>query len=87
MTDKEKSIHPRKIEIVHAAVTCFLERGYHQTGVRDIAKQAEVSLGNLYIHFKGKEALLDALRLKPERHHFANDEQVQVVRFMSMTGG
>jgi len=58
VTDKEKPIHPRKIEIVHAAVTCFLERGYHQTGVRDIAKQAEVSLGNLYNHFKGKEAVL-----------------------------
>ncbi len=58
MTDKEKPIHPRKIEIVHAAVTCFLERGYHQTGVRDIAKQAGVSLGNLYNHFKGKEAVL-----------------------------
>jgi AcrR family transcriptional regulator len=56
--DKEKPIHPRKIEIVHAAVTCFLERGYHQTGVRDIAKQAGVSLGNLYNHFKGKEAVL-----------------------------
>jgi AcrR family transcriptional regulator len=58
VTDKEKPIHPRKIEIVHAAVTCFLERGYHQTGVRDIAKQAGVSLGNLYNHFKGKEAVL-----------------------------
>ena len=32
-------------------------------------------------------ALCDALQLKPERHHFANDEQVQVIRFMSMTGG
>ncbi|UTW07654.1 GTP 3',8-cyclase MoaA [Pseudomonas benzenivorans] len=38
-------------------------------------------------HERLREALLDALRLKPERHHFANDEQVQVVRFMSMTGG
>ena len=34
-----------------------------------------------------RDALLDALRLKPERHHFETDEQVQVVRFMSMTGG
>ena len=34
-----------------------------------------------------RHALLDALRLKPERHHFETDEQVQVVRFMSMTGG
>ena len=34
-----------------------------------------------------RDALLNALRLKPERHHFETDEQVQVVRFMSMTGG
>jgi cyclic pyranopterin phosphate synthase len=33
------------------------------------------------------EALINALHLKPERHHFGPDEQVQVVRFMSMTGG
>jgi AcrR family transcriptional regulator len=58
LPETEKPIHPRKIEIVHAAVKCFLERGYHQTGVRDIAKQAGVSLGNLYNHFKGKEAVL-----------------------------
>lgn len=58
MSENEKLIHPRKMEIVHAAVTCFLERGYHQTGVRDIARQARVSLGNLYNHFTGKEAVL-----------------------------
>jgi cyclic pyranopterin phosphate synthase len=32
-------------------------------------------------------ALIEALRLKPERHYFDAREQVQVVRFMSMTGG
>lgn len=32
-------------------------------------------------------ALIEALRLKPERHYFETDQQVQVVRFMSMTGG
>lgn len=32
-------------------------------------------------------ALVGALQLKPERHHFETDEQVQVIRFMSMTGG
>lgn len=58
MTKNEKPIHPRKFEISRAAVTCFLERGYHQTGVRDIAKQAGISLGNLYNHFKGKAAVL-----------------------------
>ncbi|TBU88810.1 GTP 3',8-cyclase MoaA [Phytopseudomonas dryadis] len=34
-----------------------------------------------------RNALLKALQLKPERHHFDADEQVQVIRFMSMTGG
>ncbi len=58
MTENKEAIHPRKLEIVEAAVRCFLERGYHQTGVRDIARQAGVSLGNLYNHFKGKEAVL-----------------------------
>jgi len=31
--------------------------------------------------------LVEALRLKPERHRFEADAQVQVVRFMSVTGG
>ncbi|NOX73489.1 MAG: TetR/AcrR family transcriptional regulator, partial [Alphaproteobacteria bacterium] len=29
-----------------------------QTGIRDIAKHAGISLGNLYNHFKGKDALI-----------------------------
>jgi len=58
MSAETQPIHPRKLEIVEAAVTCFLEKGYHQTGVRDIVGQAGISLGNLYNHFKGKEAIL-----------------------------
>jgi len=34
-----------------------------------------------------RQAVVDALQLKPEKHEFRTDEQVQVVRFMSMTGG
>ncbi|WP_259753983.1 GTP 3',8-cyclase MoaA [Pseudomonas sp. GCEP-101] len=34
-----------------------------------------------------RQALIQALQLKPERHHFEADQQVQVLRFMSMTGG
>lgn len=34
-----------------------------------------------------RAALIEALRLKPERHYFDAREQVQVVRFMSVTGG
>jgi GTP 3',8-cyclase len=34
-----------------------------------------------------KAAIVDAMHLKPERHHFTTDGDVQVVRFMNMTGG
>ena len=34
-----------------------------------------------------KSAIVRAMPLKPERHHFTTDGDVQVVRFMNMTGG
>jgi len=32
-------------------------------------------------------AIIEAMGLKPEQHHFTNDGDVQIVRFMNMTGG
>ena len=55
---REKATSQRRAKILEAAVMCFLENGYHQTGVRDIAKRAGVSLGNLYNHFPGKHDVL-----------------------------
>lgn len=34
-----------------------------------------------------QEAILQAITIKPERHHFDSAEQEQIVRFMNMTGG
>ncbi len=34
-----------------------------------------------------KQAIIDAMAIKPERHHFDLDAAPQVVRFMNMTGG
>lgn len=36
---------------------------------------------------KVREAIVKAMDLKPERHHFTTDGDVQVLRFMNMTGG
>ncbi|MCF6233082.1 MAG: TetR/AcrR family transcriptional regulator [Rhodobacteraceae bacterium] len=44
--------------IVEAALAGFIKNGFHQTGIRDIANRAGVSLGNLYNHFSGKDALI-----------------------------
>lgn len=54
---KEATAARRRL-ILTAAATCFIERGFHQTSIRDIAQQAGISLGNLYNHFDGKEALI-----------------------------
>jgi cyclic pyranopterin phosphate synthase len=36
---------------------------------------------------KLQQTLIDAMAIKPERHHFELDETPQIVRFMNMTGG
>lgn len=34
-----------------------------------------------------RQVIINAMDLKPERHYFNNDEDPQILRFMSMTGG
>ncbi|MDX1599157.1 MAG: GTP 3',8-cyclase MoaA [Marinobacter sp.] len=36
---------------------------------------------------KLKETIINAMDLKPERHHFSTEGDVQILRFMNMTGG
>lgn len=38
-------------------------------------------------HDKVKEAIMQAMTYKPERHHFDLDDEPQIVRFMNATGG
>ncbi len=45
----------RKIEA--AALKVFIRQGYHGTAMRDIAREARVSMGNIYNYFKTKEEL------------------------------
>ncbi|MCV0424774.1 MAG: TetR/AcrR family transcriptional regulator [Roseibium sp.] len=51
----------RRKHIIETAAICFIEQGFHQTGIRDIAKRAGVSLGNIYNHFGGKTELIAAI--------------------------
>lgn len=44
-----------KVAILDAAEEIFAERGYRDTTVADIAKQAGMSPANLYRHFENKE--------------------------------
>lgn len=36
---------------------------------------------------KLKEAIIDAVKIKPEKHHFTHADEPQIIRLMNMTGG
>lgn len=48
----------RRLEILRAAGRQFRERGFVETGMRDIAEAAELSPANLYNYFHGKHEIL-----------------------------
>jgi len=48
----------KKREILDAASRVFRRQGLHATGMRDIAAELGMAVGNLYYYFKDKEQLL-----------------------------
>jgi AcrR family transcriptional regulator len=48
----------RRLEILHAAARVFRRRGVAAAGMREIADEADLSPGNLYYYFRGKDELL-----------------------------
>lgn len=55
------AIEKRKEMIEDAARELFIKQGFHRTSMRDIAKGAEVSLGNLYNYYATKDAIFESL--------------------------
>jgi AcrR family transcriptional regulator len=51
----------RPDEVLDAALTLFIERGFAATRVEDIAAQAGLSKGAVYLYFPSKEAILEGL--------------------------
>ncbi len=51
----------RPAEIMASALKIFTVKGYAATKLDDVAKQAGVSKGTLYLYFKSKEALFKAM--------------------------
>ena len=51
----------RRAEIVAAAQRCFAAKGLHGASVADIAREAGLSVGQLYRIFASKEAIIEAI--------------------------
>ena len=48
----------RQLEILEAASRVFRQRGLHATGMREIAAECGMQVGNLYYYFESKQELL-----------------------------
>lgn len=51
----------RRDQILTAARSCFIQRGFHPTRMEDIASTAGLSKGGIYFHFQSKQEVFDAL--------------------------
>ena len=58
MGRRERKKAATRQALADAALRLFLEHGYDQVTVRDIAEAADVSTTTLFKHFPGKEALV-----------------------------
>lgn len=61
---KEREKERRRQQIVVAAKRVFSEKGFNKATMEDIAKEAELSPGTLYLYFKNKEELYASLSVR-----------------------
>ena len=73
-------------QIIEASKEEFLEKGYKNASLRDVAKKAHTPVGNLYRYFKNKEDILNKIVepcfLKLER--LINDKTNNQLSFFSI---
>jgi TetR/AcrR family transcriptional regulator, repressor for uid operon len=61
MRKADSDLHERRRgEILAAAQTCFVAKGFHQTSMQDIAGASGLSMGLLYRYFDSKSAIIRA---------------------------
>jgi len=64
MPRREREKLRQRKEMLSAALGLFLEKGYHNVSMQEIAQKAEFAIGTLYKFFRSKEDLYKALILE-----------------------
>ena len=80
---KEREKERRRQQIIVAAKRAFSEKGYNRSTIEDIAQEAELSPGTLYLYFKNKEELFASLSLRILQYLLIRLKEVSV----DTTGG
>jgi TetR/AcrR family transcriptional regulator, transcriptional repressor of aconitase len=56
----EEHRQAKREQILDAALRCFTRNGYHKSSMRDICREAGLSAGAVYLHFRSKEEIMEA---------------------------
>jgi len=64
-------------KILHAAIKVFSEKGFYNSRVSEIAKEADVADGTIYLYFKNKDDILISL-FEEEFGKFVQNMQVEL---------
>ncbi|MFH0730196.1 MAG: TetR/AcrR family transcriptional regulator [Pseudomonadota bacterium] len=51
----------RQRQILNAAAACFVRRGFHQSTMQEICREANLSPGSIYRYYRGKEEIIAVL--------------------------
>jgi len=55
---RAKKTNTKRNRIMNAAISSFARNGYHQATIADVAREAAVAVGTIYLYFKNKDDLL-----------------------------
>jgi AcrR family transcriptional regulator len=80
---KKRERERRRQQIMIAAKRVFSAKGFNKTTMEDIAKEAELSPGTLYLYFKNKDELFSSLSIRILQYlnirleHVANSKDIR----------
>jgi AcrR family transcriptional regulator len=80
---KERERERRRQQIMVAAKRVFSVKGFTKTTMEDIAKEAELSPGTLYLYFKNKDELYASLSLRILQYLLIRLEHVNTEKNLS----
>jgi len=73
---KEREKARRRQQIIVAAKRVFSAKGFNKATMEDIAKEAELSPGTIYLYFKNKDELYASLSLRILHYLYLRVEQL-----------
>ena len=80
---KQREKDKRKVEIINAARKVFSNKGFNSSTMEEIATEAELSPGTLYLYFKNKEELHTSLSIEILKY-LADEIQKVVIEEISV---